>query len=135
MRQIGAAQRCLELMCQRGSSREAFGKLLTDQGMVRKDIALSRCEIEQARYLTLAAASEMDRVGNKAAKDLISMITIVGPQMAQTVADRAIQVHGGIGVSSDTPIADIFATARFLRLADGPNTARLAPRTPCVHCS
>ncbi|MEZ5378129.1 MAG: acyl-CoA dehydrogenase family protein [Acidimicrobiales bacterium] len=125
MRQIGAAQRCLELMCQRGASREAFGRKLSDHGMVRKDIALSRCEIEQARYLTLAAAGEMDRVGNKAARDLISMITIVGPQMAQNVADRAIQVHGGVGVSSDTPIAEIFAHARFLRIADGPDEVHM----------
>ncbi len=126
MRQIGSAQRCLELMCQRAVSRTAFGQKLADHGMVRKDIALSRCEIEQARYLTLAAADAMDKVGNKAARDLISMVTIIGPQMAQTVADRAIQVFGGTGVSDDTPVAEIFTHARFLRIADGPDEVHLS---------
>ncbi len=126
MRLVGMAQRALELMCDRAQSRVAFGRKLADQGMVRRDIALSFCEIEQARLLTLKAADAMDRHGNKAAKDLIAAIKIVAPQMAQTVADRAMQVHGAIGFSRDFPLATIFTTARYLRMADGPDEAHMA---------
>jgi acyl-CoA dehydrogenase len=126
MRLVGAAQRCLDLMCKRVESRVAFGKKLSEQGSIREDVAKSRCEIEQARLLTLAAADKMDRFGNKVAKDLIAMIKIVAPQMCQNVADRAIQAHGGMGVSQDTPIANLFAYARFIRLADGPDQVHMA---------
>lgn len=121
MRLIGGAQRALELMCERAQSRSAFGKQLSDQGVVRQQIALSACEIEQGRLLAMAAADKMDRVGNKDARDLIGMAKIVIPQMAQTVIDRAIQVHGAGGLSQDTVLAGQFAYARTIRIADGPD--------------
>jgi acyl-CoA dehydrogenase len=125
MRAIGQAQRALELMCRRADSRVAFGRKLSDQGSIRQDVAWSFCEIEQARLLTLKAADAIDRLGGKGARDLIAAIKAVAPRMAQTVADRAIQVHGGMGVSDDTPLAGIFATSRYLRLADGPDEVHL----------
>ncbi len=121
MRLIGCAQRALEAMCDRASSRTAFGKTLAEQGVVRQAIARSASEIAQARLLTLAAADKMDREGNKAARDLIAMAKITVPQMAQTVIDRAIQVHGAKGVSQDTFLAGAFAYARTIRIADGPD--------------
>ena len=126
MRSIGQAQRALETMCRRVDNRVAFGRKLADQGSIRQDVARSFCEIEQARLLTLKAADRMDRHGNKGAKDLIAAIKVVAPQMAQTVADRAIQAHGGMGVSDDTEIAYFFALNRFLRLADGPDEVHMA---------
>ncbi len=126
MRSIGQAQRALETMCRRVDNRVAFGRKLADQGSIRQDVARSFCEIEQARLLTLKAADMMDRHGNKGAKDLIAAIKVVAPQMAQTVADRAIQAHGGMGVSDDTEIAYFFALNRFLRLADGPDEVHMA---------
>ena len=126
MRVIGQAQRALEYMARRADGRVAFGRKLADQGSVRQEIALSFCEIEQARLLTLKAADAMDRYGNKAAKDLIAAIKVIAPRMAQTVADRAIQLHGGIGLSSDFPPAAAFVNARYLRLADGPDEVHLA---------
>jgi len=126
MRVIGQAQRALEYMARRADSRVAFGRKLADQGSVRQEIALSFCEIEQARLLTLKAADAMDRHGNKAAKDLIAAIKVIGPRMAQTVADRAIQLHGAGGLSSDFPVAAAFINARYLRLADGPDEVHLA---------
>ncbi|MCB2059668.1 MAG: acyl-CoA dehydrogenase family protein [Novosphingobium sp.] len=126
MRVVGMAQRALELMCKRADERVAFGRKLSDQGSIRQDIARSFCEIEQARLLTLKAAAAMDLYGNKVAKDLIAAIKIVAPQMAQTVADRAMQVHGAIGFSKDFPLATIFATARYLRMADGPDEVHMA---------
>lgn len=126
MRLIGAAQRSLELMCQRADSRVAFGKKVSDQGSFREKVALSRCEIEQARLLTLAAAEQLDKVGNKGAKDLIAMIKIVVPNMAQQVTDRAMQAFGGMGVSQDTPIANAFTYARYVRIADGPDEVHMA---------
>ncbi len=125
MRLIGMAQRSMELMCNRAAERIAFGRAIKDFSSVRQDIANSRCEIEQARLLTLSAADKMDRFGNKEAKDLIAMIKIVAPQITQRVADRAIQIHGGKGVSLDTPLARFFAIARMLRLADGPDEVHL----------
>lgn len=125
MRLIGMAQRALELMCRRAIERVAFGRKLQDFSSIRQEIARSRCEIEQARLLTLAAADKMDKSGNKAAKDLIAMIKIVAPQMACTVIDRAIQIHGGLGVCSDTPLPGFYASARVLRLADGPDEVHL----------
>lgn len=120
MRLIGAAQRCLELMCIRVENRSPFGKKLSEQGSIRQDVARSRCEIEQARLLTLATADKLDKVGNKVAKDMIAMIKIVAPQMCQDVADRAIQAHGGMGLCQDTPIANLFGYARMVRQTDGP---------------
>ena len=126
MRSIGQAQRALEIMARRVESRVAFGKKLSDQSSIRQDIARSWCEIEQARLLTLKAADHMDRFGNKAARDLIAAIKVVAPQMAQTVTDRAIQAHGGMGVSADTPIAAFFTLNRFLRIADGPDEVHMS---------
>jgi acyl-CoA dehydrogenase len=125
MRLIGMAERAVELMCRRVVSREAFGKPLARQGVIQNWIAASRCEIEQARLLVLKAAWMMDTVGNKAAKGEIAMIKIVAPRMAQRVIDRAIQAFGGAGVSQDTPLAQHFAHARTLRLADGPDEVHL----------
>lgn len=125
MRLIGMAQRSLELMCKRVQERTVFGKELKDYSSIRQDIALSRCEIEQARLLVLSAADKMDRYGNKEAKDLIAMIKIVCPQMAIKVIDRAIQIYGGMGLSSDTPLAGFYSGARILRLADGPDEVHM----------
>lgn len=125
MRLIGMAQRSLELMCARSRERVAFGRPLMDFSSIRQDIALSRCEIEQARLLTLSAADTIDRMGIKGAKDLIAMIKIVAPRMTQTVVDRAIQAFGGMGLSADTPLSGFFASARVLRLADGPDEVHM----------
>jgi acyl-CoA dehydrogenase len=121
MRCIGVAERALEIMCKRVQSRVAFGKPLAEQGTIRADIAASRIEIEQARLLTLKAAHMMDTVGNKAARAEIAMIKIVAPNIALNVLDRAIQAHGGAGVSDDTFLAAAWAGVRTLRLADGPD--------------
>ncbi|HEU5140150.1 MAG TPA: acyl-CoA dehydrogenase [Bacillales bacterium] len=121
MRLIGAAERALELMCRRVEERQAFGKKLSDQGVVRQWIADSRIDIEQARLLTLKAAYMMDTVGNKEARSEIAMIKVVAPNMALRVIDRAIQAHGGAGVSEDFPLAASWASSRTLRLADGPD--------------
>ena len=125
MRLIGIAERALESMCARVKTRAAFGKLLADQGTIRRDIAESRIEIEQARLLTLKAAQMMDTVGNKAARREIAMIKVVVPRMAQGVIDRAIQAHGAAGVSQDFPLANAWAHARTIRLADGPDEVHL----------
>ncbi len=121
MRLIGMAERALEMMCARVKSRVAFGKLLADQGTIRAHIAESRMEIDQARLLTLRAAYLMDTVGNKAARSEIAQIKVVAPRMALRVLDRAIQAHGGAGISDDFPLARAWAHARTLRLADGPD--------------
>jgi acyl-CoA dehydrogenase len=121
MRCIGVAERALETMCKRVHSRVAFGKTLGEQGTIRADIATSRMEIEQARLLTLKAAYKMDTEGNKAARDEIAMIKVVAPQVTLRVLDRAIQAHGGAGVSQDTFLAGAWANVRTLRLADGPD--------------
>ena len=125
MRLIGAAQRALELMIDRANQRVAFGRPLIKQQSVREDIARSACQIEQARLLTLKAAQRMDTVGNKAAQDLIAMIKIVAPNMALDVIDRAMQIHGAVGLSQDTPLAHLWAYARTLRLADGPDQVHM----------
>ncbi|MQX54406.1 acyl-CoA dehydrogenase family protein [Alcanivorax sediminis] len=125
MRLIGAAQEAFELMARRVNEREVFGQPMSKQGSVREDLARSWCEIEQARLLTLKAADMMDREGNKVAKDLIAMIKVVAPNMALNVIDRAIQVHGAVGVSQDTPLAHFFSYARSLRLADGPDQVHM----------
>jgi acyl-CoA dehydrogenase len=121
MRCIGVAERALETMCKRVQSRVAFGKPLADQGTIRADIAVSRVEIDQARLLTLKAAYMMDTVGNKAARNEIAMIKVVAPNMTLRVLDRAIQAHGGAGVSQDTFLASAWAEVRTLRIADGPD--------------
>ena len=121
MRCVGVSERALELMCKRVQSRVAFGKPLAEQGTIRADIAKSRMEIDQARLLTLKAAYMMDTVGNKAARTEIAMIKVVAPNVALRVLDRAIQAHGGAGVSQDTFLAGAWANVRTLRLADGPD--------------
>jgi len=121
MRCIGVAERALETMCKRVQKRVAFGKPLAEQGTIRADIAQSRMEIEQARLLVLKAAQMMDTVGNKVARLEIAMIKVVVPSMTLRVLDRAIQAHGGAGVSQDTFLASAWAQVRTLRLADGPD--------------
>jgi acyl-CoA dehydrogenase len=121
MRLIGLAERSLEAMCRRVKQRVAFGKPLAEQGTLRADIADSRVEIEQARLLTLKAAALMDAAGNKAARAEIAMIKVVAPNMALRVIDRAIQAHGAAGVGGDVGLAQAWAHARTLRLADGPD--------------
>ena len=121
MRCIGAAERALELTCRRVTSRVAFGRPLAEQGVIREWIADSRMEIEQARLLTMKAAWLMDTLGNKGAAVEISSIKVVVPNMALRVIDRAIQAHGGAGVSDDFPLAAMYAGIRTLRLADGPD--------------
>ena len=125
MRLIGQAQRALEMMSRRAEQRVVFGRPMSKQGSVREDIAKSACEIEQARLLTLKAADQMDRHGNKAAKDLIAMIKIVAPQMACNVIDRAIQIHGAAGLGQDFNLAQHYAYARTIRLADGPDQVHM----------
>ncbi|MFD2166689.1 acyl-CoA dehydrogenase family protein [Thalassotalea euphylliae] len=125
MRAIGAAQRALDMMCERVNQRHVFGQPMSKNQSVREDIAKSACQIEQARLLTLKAAQKMDEEGNKAAKDLIAMIKIVAPNMALDVLDRAIQIYGAVGVSQDTFLAHMFAGQRTLRLADGPDQVHM----------
>jgi acyl-CoA dehydrogenase len=126
MRSIGAAERALELMCKRSLEREAFGRKLAHLGGNVDLIAKSRIEINQARLLTLNAAYMMDTVGNKVAKSEIAQIKVVAPNVALRVIDRAIQMHGGAGVSEDTPLAHMYAMQRTLRLADGPDEVHRA---------
>jgi acyl-CoA dehydrogenase len=126
MRLIGVAERALELMCKRVESRVAFGRKISEQGTIRAGIADSRIEIEQARLLTLKAAWLMDTMGNKAARAEIAMIKVVAPNMALRVLDRAIQAHGGAGVSQDFFLAAAWANSRTLRLADGPDEVHRA---------
>ena len=123
---VGIAQRCLELMCARAEERVAFGEQLIKKTSIQHEIARSRCEVEQARLLVLQAANAMDKGGVKAALPFISMVKIVAPQMAQNVADRAIQIYGGMGVCEDTLIAEVFTTARFCRIADGPDEVHMS---------
>jgi acyl-CoA dehydrogenase len=126
MRLIGVAERALELMRERVKGRVTFGKPISEQGVVRAWIADSRMEIEQARLLTLKAAYMMDTVGNKAARSEIAQIKVVAPNVALRVLDRAIQAHGGAGVSDDFPLAYLWASSRTLRLADGPDEVHRA---------
>jgi acyl-CoA dehydrogenase len=126
MRQIGVAERALELMCERVKGREAFGKPLAEQGVIMEWIADSRMEIGQARLLTLKAAHMMDTVGNKEARSEIAQIKVVAPNATLRVLDRAIQAFGGAGVSGDTPLAAFWAESRILRLADGPDEVHRA---------
>ncbi|HUR14727.1 MAG TPA: acyl-CoA dehydrogenase family protein [Mycobacteriales bacterium] len=121
MRSLGIAERALKLMCERAVSRVAFGKELARQGVVQTAIAESRMEIEQARLLTLKAAWMIDNVGARGARTEIAAIKVIAPRIALNVLDRAIQVHGGAGVSDDFPLAAMWAGMRTLRLADGPD--------------
>ena len=121
MRAIGMAERAIKLMVSRAASREAFHRRIADQGMIRRYIAESRIEVNQARLLTLKAAYMMDTVGNKAARSEIAQIKVAAPNMAMNVIDRAIQVHGAAGVSQDFPLATFYAAMRALRLGDGPD--------------
>ena len=121
MRMIGQAERALELMINRAKSRVAFGKPISEQGVVMEAIADSRAEIEQTRLLVLKAAYMMDTVGNKFARKEIAMIKVIAPNMATRAIDRAIQIHGGGGVTSDFPLSYAYGHARTLRLADGPD--------------
>ena len=121
MRLIGLAERSLELMCKRASSRVAFGRTVAEQGVTRERIAEARCKIDMARLLTLKAAWIMDVAGNKTAKAEIAMIKVVAPSMALQVIDWAMQVHGGGGMCDDFPLASAYANARTLRFADGPD--------------
>ncbi len=126
MRCIGVAERALEAMCQRAKARVAFGRPLAEMGLVRHEIAHSRMDIEQARLLTLKAAYMMDTEGSKAARSEIAQIKVVAPNAALRVVDRAIQVHGGAGVSGDFRLAASWAGLRTLRLADGPDEVHTA---------
>ena len=121
MRMIGMAERAFDLMCQRSLVREPFGQPIAKQGVFRHWVAQARVRIEQARLLTLKAAHLMDTVGNKGARMEISAIKIVAPSMAEWVLDKAIQTHGGAGFTDDTPLAMMWAHARTLRMADGPD--------------
>ena len=129
---VGMATRCLELMCERVEQRTAFGEKLSEKTSIQHDIARSRCDIEQCRLLVLAAADKMDQYGPKEARDFISMVKIVAPAMCHRVADRALQAHGGMGVTQDTPINRIYMTSRYCQIADGPDEvhmSQLARRT------
>jgi acyl-CoA dehydrogenase len=125
MRLVGLAERALEMLCARVQARVAFGRTLAEQGTIRAAIAESRVEIDQARLLTLRAAWLMDTAGNKAARSEIAQIKAVAPRMALRVLDRAIQAHGGAGMSDDFPLASAWVHARTLRLADGPDEVHL----------
>jgi acyl-CoA dehydrogenase len=131
MRLVGLAQRALETMVARARSRVAFGRALGAHGMAQELIAMSRCEVEQARLLTLQAATALDAAGEAGARDpvareFIGMIKIVAPRMACAVIDRAIQLHGAAGLSQDHFLARAYAAARALRLADGPDEVHIA---------
>jgi acyl-CoA dehydrogenase len=121
MRAIGTAERALEMMCRRANSREAFGGPLADKQFVQEAIAASRMEIDQARLLTMYAAWKMDTEGKRAARQSISAIKVVAANMVMEVLDRAIQVHGSLGMTDDTPLAALWRFSRMLRLADGPD--------------
>jgi acyl-CoA dehydrogenase len=125
MRLIGVAERALDLMKERARERVAFGKPLSEQGVIRQWIAEARCEIEQARLLVLKTAWMMDYFGNREARKEIAMIKAVVPRKVLKIVDRAIQTHGGAGVCQDTPLANFWIVARMLRIADGPDEVHL----------
>ncbi len=125
MRSIGLAERALEAMVARARSRIVFGQPIARHGMAQEAIALSRCEIEQARLLTLSTAWALDKLGTRGARDRVAMIKVVVPRMACAVIDRAIQIHGGAGLSDDHFLAAAYAGARSLRIADGPDEVHL----------
>jgi acyl-CoA dehydrogenase len=121
MRAIGTAERAIELMCRRANEREAFGGKLSEKQFVQDFVARSRMEVDQARLLTLKAAWQMDTEGKRAARQTISMIKVVAANVVMDVLDRAIQVHGALGMSDDTPLAWMWRFSRMLRVADGPD--------------
>ena len=121
MRAIGTAERAIEMMCRRANEREAFGGPLGEKQFVQEAIAASRMEIDQARLLTLYAAWKMDTEGKRAARQSISAIKVVAANMVMEVLDRAIQIHGSLGMTDDTPLAALWRFSRMLRLADGPD--------------
>ena len=123
---VGMAQRSLELMCDRAQNRVAFGEALSKKTSVQHEIARSRCDIEQCRLLVMAAAEKMDNHGIDAARDYIYMLKIVAPKMCEDVSSRAMQIFGGMGVCQDTPLAHIFTTSRFCRIADGPDEVHMS---------
>ncbi len=125
MRMIGMAERALEMMCKRATERTTFGKELSEYSSIRQDVAKSKCEIEQARLLTLKAAYMMDTVGNKAATDIIAMIKIVASNMLLKVVDRAMQIFGAKGVSQDVPLSQFYLYGRMLKYADGPDEVHM----------
>jgi acyl-CoA dehydrogenase len=125
MRALGAAERALALLVQRARQREAFGGPLADQGVVQQQVAESRMEIEQARLLCHRACQVIDTQGNKAARDLVAMAKVAVPRAATHVIDRAIQVHGGAGMTDVTPLAAMYAWHRAMRLFDGPDEVHL----------
>ncbi len=121
MRAIGTAERAIEMMCHRANSRQAFGGALAEKQFVQDFVALSRMEVDQARLLTLYAAWKMDTAGKRAARQEISMIKVVAANVVMDVLDRAIQVHGALGMTDDTPLATMWRYSRMLRIADGPD--------------
>jgi len=121
MRVIGVAERALELMCRRAAERVTWGRLLADRSITQERIAQSRIEIDMCRLLVMKAAWKMDTVGNKEARQEIGMIKVAAPKMALDVIDRALQLHGGAGMSDDFPIAYMAAHTRAMRLFDGPD--------------
>jgi acyl-CoA dehydrogenase len=121
MRAIGMAERALELMCERTASRRAFGRAIIEHGVVQRWIAEARVKIEQCRLLVLKTAWLMDTVGNRGARIEVSAIKVAAPEVATWVIDRAIQAHGGLGVAQDTPLPELYAVARILQIADGPD--------------
>jgi len=123
---VGMAQRSLELMCERAQARVAFGEQLSKKTSVQHEIARSRCDIEQCRLLVLAAAEKMDKYGIDGAREDISMLKIVAPKMCEDVSSRAMQIFGGMGVCQDTPLAHIWTTSRFCRIADGPDEVHMS---------
>ena len=125
MRALGAAERALALMVDRAKNRVAFGGPLADQGVVRQQIAESRLEIEQARLLCHHACHVIDTEGNKAARDLVAMAKVAVPRAATAVIDRAIQIHGGAGITDDTPLAAMYGWHRAMRLFDGPDEVHI----------
>jgi acyl-CoA dehydrogenase len=126
MRLIGHCERAIEMMTDRAQKRIAFGHKLSDQGVVRDQIAQSRIEVEQARLLVLKTAHMIDTKGAKQAAREISMIKVAVPNIAMKILDRAIQIHGAMGVSQDTPLGAMYVSARSLRIADGPDEVHLA---------
>jgi acyl-CoA dehydrogenase len=121
MRSVGAAERALDLLCQRALARTTFGKPIAENANVQDWIAESRIELEMVRLLTMKTAWLMDTVGNRHARTEIAAIKVAAPQVALEVIDRAIQIHGGGGVSGDFPLAELWAHQRILRIADGPD--------------
>jgi len=125
MRLIGQAERAFEYMCRRITEREPIGKNYLEYSSIRQEVAKLRCDIEQARLMTLATADKIDKEGAKAAKDMIAMIKIIVPEMTAKVADRAIQIFGGKGFTNDTPLVEAYIEGRYLQVGDGPSEVHM----------